>query len=509
MAREVEVKLALDPAMVTKFRRNPSLKQMAQGKAATSKLVSTYYDTEDARLRRAGLTLRVRQIGDRRLQTVKGEAAKNNPYDRFEAETEIAGDMPDLTVVQVEAVHQALGGAELKPVFVTEIERTIWQLEMEGARMECALDQGRISVPGAGDLTEPVCEVELELISGPPVRLFEVAKALNAHTPLRIDLTTKAKRGYILGTEIEPEATASDAPALKAKYTTRIAFAEILRSCLLQILANEKVARLGVDIEGVHKMRVGLRQMRAALTLFKDVLPALEREGMAVALKDFQRCLGEARDLDVFLEETLRPLSEHFPDEAGLALLIEAAQAERGKAYDALRAAMDQPSFTDLLLDLEIWIHGWRHDDEGAGSAPPSDVNDWLDRPVKDFAAKALNKRYRKVGKLGRHIKDLPMPELHALRIELKKLRYGVEFFASLYPASKSKRLLRRLKDLQNVLGDINDSVAHRQLLDRLHKAGSERAEGLILGWSAGRAAIERDELEDLWDDFVEIKPFW
>src|SRR3546814_12195228 len=72
------------------------------------------------------------------------------------------------------------------------------------------------------------------------------------------------------------------------------------------------------DIEGVHQMRVALRRLRSALSLFAPALPAALTDPLIAELRWLNGPLGRKRDIDVFLAETLVPLSAKLPDPKGL-----------------------------------------------------------------------------------------------------------------------------------------------------------------------------------------------
>ncbi len=92
--------------------------------------------------------------------------------------------------------------------------------------------------------------------------------------------------------------------------------------------------------------------------------------------------------------------------------------------------------------------------------------------------------------KRGRAIRPGALPsELHPLRKSLKKLRYGVEFVASLYPKKAVKRLVKRIKALQKSLGVINDAATATQLGERLAGGGH-----LELGVPVGALAQSREQ---------------
>src|SRR5206468_1893656 len=93
-ARELELKLELDPACDQALLSHPLLGDHI-GEAQQS--ISVYYDTKEKCLRDAGITLRVRQTGNRFTQTVKADGkAAAGLFEREEWEVSIEGPDPDL-----------------------------------------------------------------------------------------------------------------------------------------------------------------------------------------------------------------------------------------------------------------------------------------------------------------------------------------------------------------------------------------------------------------------------
>src|SRR5215831_15050303 len=105
MGQEVELKLEVPPRAIEKLRRMRSLRR-GNGHAAEKKLVSVYFDTANHKLRKHGMSLRVRHIGEQRVQTVKvnGPSAAGL-FQRHEWETPIESDTPDLGAVRRSALN--------------------------------------------------------------------------------------------------------------------------------------------------------------------------------------------------------------------------------------------------------------------------------------------------------------------------------------------------------------------------------------------------------------------
>src|SRR5215472_830919 len=334
ISTEVELKLAASTADLPELKR--ALVEMAPtSTGAQSRLISTYYDTPNLALKRQGLTLRVREQGDRFIQTVKaGDPGGGDLLTRGEWEDELAESRPDPQAAQ-SGEHLPEGiASDLQPRFATDVTRTTFAIESAPAtRIEAAIDQGEIRAAGDG-AAEPISEIELELKSGDAAALYDVALQLLDVAPIRIEPRSKSERGYQLGDEAEtaPPVVHAEPIALDPAMTVEAALQEIGRACLAHLLHNEAAA-LAMDPEGVHQMRVAVRRIRSAISAFKKLLPAADRRRVSSELMWFIDILGRARNLDVFATELLRPAQAELADEAGIDSLATALDRERTAAY--------------------------------------------------------------------------------------------------------------------------------------------------------------------------------
>ncbi len=508
--REIELKLDCEVADLPTLANHPLLR--ADGTPDTAVLTSTYFDTVKGDLRKAGLTLRVRREGDRRIQTVKAAGGGAGLFDRAEWETDIAGDRPDLERLgdaPVAALLADLPDSELRPVITTVVERTT-RLVLHGESLISAtLDQGRIETK-QGDV--PLCELELELGEGKPGDLFGLAQALSETVPLRLGALSKSARGWSLLDGTLRKASKSGAVRLAPEATAGEAFRAIAGACLHHLRLNEDVFLHRRHPEGLHQIRVALRRLRSAITLFKPILagdPATAN--LRDEIKRVTEPFGRARNLDVFLETTLPAEMEKRPDEAGLRDLRTRLEAERDRAHDAVIATLESPAWRSLVLDIAAWIEtgAWRSE----GNVPARDA------PAEEFAADILDKARRRIRKRGRHLDRIDAEARHRVRIEGKKLRYGAEFFASLYaegkPHKRHKAFVAALSDLQDHLGALNDmATAHEVLSGLAHDASAVPAQALF---AAGLTAADTEaatkallaKAAEAHGDLVDLKPFW
>lgn len=511
---EIELKLSGEPEILKRAFAAAPIRDRAKGRAKSKRLENIYYDTEDQRLRLRGLAFRVRKEGRRYLQTLKSNDAECLAAYRGEWQNPLRSGEPDLALMP-EGGRAALGEidpGELRPLFATRVQRTVQRIDRadqgSSSLIEVALDLGSIEANGA---SMPIAEVELELLEGSPESLYALALELDELAPLRLESRSKSARGYALAAGAPPAWHKAELPPLEREATVHQAIQAILRSCLQQWCANEAAALDGSDPEGVHQMRVALRRLRSAFSLFGWLFDPEERAWLGGEARTIVSSLGPARDWDVFLSELLAPVSAARPDDASLAHLAEAAQPERVKGYEQARAAIGHPSYTRFALQLGRWIEacGWR-------AQASERAADWLARPIVEFAAHLLGKRQRKALKLGREFSQLSAEERHRVRIALKKLRYATEFFQALYPKKHTKPYLAALKDLQDRLGHLNDVAVAERLIgalfdDTRNGDGSDIrwGGGLVLGWHArGVAEIEPATVR-AWEEFAALEPFW
>ncbi|SMH52652.1 CYTH and CHAD domain-containing protein [Azospirillum agricola] len=521
--RETELKLAARPEDLETLRAAPSIAARATAPAVTRTLESTYYDTEDGRLADRRVTLRVRRTGDGFVQTVKS-APDGDGLGRGEWECAVTAAEPDLTLITDGEALDLLGPlteSELRPVFTSVVERTSLDVafgEGDGASsIEIAFDRGEVRLPGGG-ATTPLSEVELELKSGSPAALYDLALELAKLAPLRLEIRTKAARGYALAAGGADAAVKADKLRLDSDTTVEGAVGRIMRACLAHLAANEAATLNGDDPEGVHQMRVALRRLRSAIALFRPFVPGPQYLWLVGEIKWLAGSLGPARDWDVFATELLAPVRDAFHRADGhgrsavedIDALAAAAEARRLRAYETVRAAIGSERYTAFLLGLGAWVEkrGWR-------DQPVSEDSVRLFGPVTGLADHLLEKRHKKARRAGHGFAHLPVAQRHQLRIALKKLRYAAEFFRSLYDDKPVRRYLQELAGFQDALGHLNDVATATRLLHELHEDGSRsapgepRAAGIVIGWHARGVSDGEADLVARWHDFLDTKRFW
>ena len=496
---ETELKLRLDAEHAARLWRHPYLKSVADGRPVRRLLLSIYYDTPDLELMRQGVALRVRRSAGRWIQTVKtGGEERGGLHQRPEWEAELPEGRPDTALIAEPELRELIEGKPLQEAFVTEFRRTSWQLHpAEGSHIELALDRGSIK---AGDATVPLCEIELELKSGEPERLYEVALALLDRIPMHVESASKAERGYRLLQPHTPRAHKAGAAGLSAELSAEQGFERILCSCIAHLQCNEVAVLQGEDKEGIHQMRVGLRRLRAVLKAFRPLIPSAASAALREEIKWLDDALGGARDWDVLVNDTVLPLMLNCAPDPVLNDLRGTAQRLAGQCYADARATLESSRYTRLLLDLGSWLvrRAWRE-------LAPGDA---LESSLEKLAPEILEPQHRKLLKLGDSLADLSPEQRHQMRIRVKKLRYAGEYLGEIFTPRRTRKYLRRLVSLQDALGALNDMVVAEHLLEQAGLA-QDPALLLVRGWHACKAQAQLALLPERWKAFARCKPFW
>jgi triphosphatase len=506
---EVELKLLAPTGVLDKLCEAPAVVRYGRGAGATRRLEATYYDTADRALFSHGLSLRVRRAGKRYFQTLKRGPADGQPFSRAEWECLVNGADPDLARLPVSEIGAPLDNMApeaLAPIFTTTVRRRTQRLDCGGTIVEMAFDEGSIA---AGDRSEALSELELEVKSGDKRALYDLGLELLDIAPLRIGIRSKAERGYDLAFGMASTGTKATPPSITAEHTLDDVVGLLLANCQHHLLANQALAEAGQHPEGVHQMRVALRRMRSACSVLYRELGSPSLSGFNAEAKWLGQLLGAARDWDVFLTETMTAPSEAVgADLFDFDGLRAAAEPYRLAAYATLREALASPRYNRFQLSLRQWIEarGWRNELENRPLAV-------LLEPAPVCACRILTQLHRKAVKRGEHFRRLEPSARHRVRVELKKLRYVIEFFSgALGETAKAKNYVGYLAQLQDDLGHDNDASVAWPFLCALARDSVtpevQRSIGVVMGWQArGRVAVGR--LNKSWQQFKAMPTFW
>lgn len=237
------------------------------------------------------------------------------------------------------------------------------------------------------------------------------------------------------------------------------------RKQLLSMILTEAGARRGEDIEYVHDMRVATRRARSVAALFGGYFRARAIRPFRRALRRTAELLGAVRDLDVALFK-LRKYCKTRPETElpALEAIADVWRQQRKAAYGELIAWLNSPDYDRFIAEFDEFCRtpgaGMRRQRQRNG--PPSRCK------VAHVMPSAILDRFEQIRAYDQILEEPaaspPLSQLHALRIDCKRLRYSLEPVLHLL-GPEGEELVAELKKLQDLLGDLNDAFVARERL--------------------------------------------
>jgi CHAD domain-containing protein len=249
------------------------------------------------------------------------------------------------------------------------------------------------------------------------------------------------------------------ATAIEVDLTVEEAFARILQNNLASVQEWAPIALRGEDIEGVHQMRVCLRRMRSALTVFRSAIRKKTTKSLSNEIRWAAKALDRARDLDVYITENLTSKGNGHQKR-----LRKIAEKHRQEAYEQVEELIKGRRYAALCKEFNDWIEARKWCEKFS-----ADQQDRFQENITPFASRVLEEHRSIILEYGKEIDQLDNETLHKLRIECKKLRYATEFFKPLY-GGQMKSFTGHLKNLQDLLGLIHDTAVMTGLQEDLLK---------------------------------------
>lgn len=448
---------------------------------------SIYFDTDDHALFASGFTLRIRRVGDVRVQTVKATGPSASIFARSEWETSVSDDRP---VLNHSGPLLNEFGEDLKvvgPKFEVVNERRLWNVTENGSTIEVALDLG--AARGLGRQA-PFHDVECELKDGMALDLFSLARKIEAIVPIKFGVLSKAERGFRL-LDAAPMSVKAEPIELELGMSACHAFGTIMQSCLRQFRLNETILLDRRNAQSLHQARVALRRLRSAITLFKPMLEDPEAKRLSGEFRWLAGVLGQARDIDVLLPK------------AKAGELRDKLSDKRAEAYDAAIEALGGFRARALMLDFNQWLHC------GDYLTDPA-TKEVRERSAVEFAIEALDRARKKLKKHGRDLAGVDDEHRHEARKDAKKLRYASEFFRSLFTDKRGtrryKRFIGAMETLQDELGLLNDLASGPGVVETHGLYRIPGADALVP--HADKAGLI-DRAQGALDDMLDAKRFW
>jgi CHAD domain-containing protein len=448
-------------------------------------LVADYFDTEDLRLARLGITLRRRTGGDDAGWHLKVPVTGA----RQEAhEPPTAGEAPPAPLR--DALVGVVRGHPVARLVTIRTSRDLHRLRDAGGSVLAEVADDRVLVQRSmpGDRERAWREWEVELVNGDADLLqrvsarFETAGAEPATHASKLARALGERGEAVLG---EPE----EEDVGSRQHAREVVWAR-LRKQIAQLLRWDVLVRRDVE-DSVHQMRVTVRRLRSALATFRPMFERDRTEPLRAELKWLASLLGDARDAEV-LRDRIRDIAEgedpQLLDQGTIASTHDVLARRYRDHHYRLVQELKTTTYAALVDNLELLV-----------ADPPWAVAD------HDRKAAVLHKRVRhdwqRLAAAVASAEDAPDDEtrqrsLHDARKAAKRARYAAEPLIPTY-GTDAKRFVKAVKKVQTTLGDLNDAIVS---MDELHQlAATETARGhnaFTLGVLHTREQAAADESE-------------
>jgi len=420
--------------------------------------VDLYLDTEDHRLHRAGYALRLRRVGRQRRAeaTLKSiHSTENRPglRNRVELAQAVAGADPEILLrdegVVSDRVNAVAGHKPLLPLFVVRTRRRSFSIAVDGNTPGVlALDESTIEPAGGTKSRGKLSRVEVEVQPEALSLVEPFVEELRTSCGLQPATLSKYEAGLLVA-DLKPPQPERFIPIAgdPDDLTAGAVALDVVRQQFSVFVAKEPGTRLGDDSEELHDMRVASRRLRAALSLFSEVLPTTIMQ-LAEELRWIGSTLGKVRDLDVQLEQLVQWRESGLDvDPAALEPLQSLLDEQWLEARAELLAALDSRRYERFVDRFGRALR----------SRPRRGPGPWSE-PVLDVAHDLLEPRFRKVRKAAKRIgPHARSDDYHRLRIRAKRLRYALEFLTDAY-SGETRPLIKRIVALQDILGAHQDA---------------------------------------------------
>lgn len=438
---EIEAKFAITTPFPPERLNKLPIAPFTLRPAGVERHVDTLLDTPSRAVTNAMHGLRIREVGERHVLTLKGpNRGVGALHEREELEAEISGtpaNDPRAWPPAIAARALALAGDEpLLPLFHIRVERRLWLARRSGRVIaEVALDVGEILACGR---RESIYELEVELKgAGAREDLDALCAALQASLPLIAESRSKLERGLALVRHAQWTLDGATPLERVGRHT--------VHKHLRALLKAQRDVRERGDPDAIHDMRVAMRRIRTTLQAFEGagVFPEADLKSMHRRLGKEASLLGKVRDADIFLGRIRAWVAQEDQRVDDLAPLRDLLAERRAQGYERLVKWLSRKKHARLLVDIQVFAQTPFAYQDGCAL-------------TRHYAGSVIWARYEAVLRFEALLLDADPPTLHQVRIACKRLRYALELFAPQLGAGISP-LRKALVAAQNELGEIQD----------------------------------------------------
>ncbi|PHQ71998.1 MAG: hypothetical protein COB93_01750 [Sneathiella sp.] len=253
------------------------------------------------------------------------------------------------------------------------------------------------------------------------------------------------------------------------------------------------------DAAALMQIRIGMRRIRVAMTVFRQIIPGDVRSRFNREFRYFGNMLGEARNMDVFLDGMLAENFNKKPlNKAGAELRLH-GEAVRGEEYEVIKREIFGGHFESVLKAFDNWLKSnWS---SKLGKA----ATKMMGRPVTPFALSVIDEGRIELLNQGAEAEHLSAAELHDVRKYAKRARYHLRFFSSLFTEEKMREGFSILVQMQNCLGHINDVKEEMIILGQLTENVRADYFANVLRYNAKVTEQAADSIDGYLEEFAEL----
>ena len=469
-----------------------------------------YLDTFDWSLRKAKLALRYRTAGPKAMYTLKSMGPMDKGIaKRMEVEVPLEKPVPFPAENLVKPIRKIVDGIIfprklLEQVRVRTDRRRYPVLSPEGAKMELAFDRSSFFARGLHSQrrAKRLHELEAELLDGPEAAIRSLAALLAFHYRYAPSDASKLETALARLRIMFPSKQAPERLRVRLDDRLDLAIQKILSYQFLRFREQLPGVQQDIDPEFVHQARVATRRMRSAFRLFREALSGSTAEYLQGELKWLGALFGTVRDLDVFLLNLscFKPQIQHFPGKEKKAF-ENWVEKHRRAPLKSLKEALGSQRYQTFERRFDQFL---------TRRLPARPRGATAGRPLREMAPSIITEKMDAVLQQGKEVLARPkLKEFHGLRIEMKRLRYALEFMAPAYEGALDP-VVERTVEIQDCLGELQDSVFTRKFIDTLFEDWKRKIVkpelvfilGEVYQYQAEIARVRKEKFARIWESF-------
>ncbi|ESP94063.1 hypothetical protein N483_02230 [Pseudoalteromonas luteoviolacea NCIMB 1944] len=505
MDTEIELKflvsdneVPLIPALITQFAKRVNNKP-------AKNLENAYYDTPSRELRALDIGLRTRCVNDECEQTIKlsGEVL-GGLHQRPEYNLPLNGRKPDIfafdTAIWPMGMRLEPISENLFPIFTTNFIRRTWLIETDaGSLIEVVLDKGEVSASGK---SEPISELEIELVEGERTDLFLLAEQLVSQVGMRLGFYSKAARGYRLADDmpLQPNSEIGFVP-LSGDMNQEQAFIKTVNYAIELVQKHEQCYVNEPSLKTLKRIIDGVRLVRHAFWLFEEFVAKETTDSLR---KELKWLLGELEWVEsaIYLKTYTSKRHAYYKrihNAPELSQIIDDLKSVQPTKTD-LEDLFHCPRYNKLLLSLTRWLieKSWRQNwDQNAIKSAQSSV--------RGMTKKTFDQEWKKLRGMFPDKQAMAVEQYVQTRPHIEEMLLSGNCFGALF--EEGERHSFRAPWMDILAGIYELETLH--YLKRLCEGQDAQSFSDILTWLQQKSDFLISAMEQSRQASINCEPYW